>query len=115
MSSRQLKLGLATVCVIAASVAFNLLAMQPVSTRGARPERAYRGLDALPGVTSTSLPRDVSNSGHGATTAAGGARTQYTRGPKLTDDLKRSVQDELAARYGEADGIAGLMTRAANE
>ncbi|MBL8564794.1 MAG: hypothetical protein JNM89_03655 [Hyphomicrobiaceae bacterium] len=118
MSSRQLKFGFATICVIVGSVAFNLLAMQPSSLRGARPEHAYRGLDILPGATPSSFAGSATTVRQNVPVAAGSARTGSSRGTTTTDEFKRSVQDELAARSGyggDTDGIASLMSRSASD
>ena len=118
MSSRQLKLGFATVCVIVGSVAFNLLAMQPSSMRGARPEHAYRGLNNLPGATSSSFAGGAPTVRQNVPAAAGNARSASSRGTTTTDEFKRSVQDELAGRSaygGDTDGIANLMSRSASD
>lgn len=124
MSSRQLKLGLAAVSVIAGSIAFNLLVLQPNSGRSGRPERAYRGLETLPGTASNTLkPASAAHKPAGEAvpegeTQAVPARVQPSRagGLETQTTITRSVQEELAARgyySGERDGIAGLVTRAA--
>lgn len=111
MTPRQIRLGVAGAGVIALSVIVNLLAMQPMDGRSVRPERAYRGLEALPGTSSTTLADN--------TARMGGAASRVEKSPAMAgagrEQLVKAVQHELTRRGyvpGAGDGALGLMTRA---
>jgi peptidoglycan hydrolase-like protein with peptidoglycan-binding domain len=130
MTPRQIRLGLAGLSVIIGSVSFNLLAMQPDEARNVRPQRAYRGLDALPGTPSSSIKDRV---GTAASTGAvtGKSRVVVTEAAAATTAdappaggaaagaqaaLTRSIQHALADRgyaAGDSDGAIDVVTRAA--
>lgn len=124
MSPRRMKLGLLTVAVITVSVGLNLMVMQPGGGRGARPERAYRGLDTLPGSESTAIKAPVVHPGHSSPRDRA-MRSSQAPLPIDADEpsaaradaqVTRAVQSALAARgyyQGEANGVAGIVTRAA--
>lgn len=117
MSSRPIKFGLLAGAAILGSTGFNLFVMQPDAARGSRPERAYRGLDQLPGSNSNSLrPSSGTGSDAGAIEDAGGKRLPAAGSGSEAVRITRAVQQALAVRgyyAGEADGVAGVTTRAA--
>lgn len=116
MTPRQIRLGFVALGVITGSVALNLFALQPNDGRQVRPERAYRGLDALPGTASTSI--SDRNGGGNAVDAAGDAGPAPAKvvAPQAGKALVRSIQRGLAERGlhpGESDGTIDVVTRAA--
>lgn len=111
MTPRQIRLGVAGSGVIALSVVVNLLVMQPMDGRSVRPDRAYRGLAALPGTSSTVLDEKPPSTGGAAPTTERSPATVVAG----RDDLVRAVQGELARRGyvpGASDGSLSIITRA---
>ena len=111
MTPRQIRLGVAGSGAIALSVVINLLAMQPMDGRSVRPERAYRGLEALPGTPSTALDNNPAGTG----TAAPRAEQSTAVTAAGREELVKAVQLELTRRGyvpGASDGALGLMSRA---
>ncbi|MCB1522124.1 MAG: peptidoglycan-binding protein [Hyphomicrobiaceae bacterium] len=136
MTPRLIKFGLVAVALLSVSVGANLLALQPLSERSDRPSRAYRGIEHLPGASSTApagkMPDAAQGAGGVAVPRARAARPEPSSldalaasiaaetdvggtGPSAVD-LVRQIQVGLSARGympGEADGIEGIVTRAA--
>ena len=118
MLSRPMKFGLLAGAAILGSTGFNLFVMQPDAARGSRPERAYRGLDQLPGASSTALKPSVADSG-GDIEPVDTAPAKRSAAAESSSELvrtTRAVQQALAVRgyyAGVADGVAGVTTRAA--
>ncbi|MFN3868786.1 MAG: peptidoglycan-binding domain-containing protein [Hyphomicrobiaceae bacterium] len=116
--SRQTKFGLLAAAAIFGSTGFNLFVMQPDAPRGSRPERAYRGLDQLPGAGSTALNPPVPAAARAVEPAGatGGKRSSASEPASDPARTIRAVQQALAVRgyyTGVADGVLGLATRAA--
>lgn len=127
MTPRQIRVGFVALGVITGSVAFNLLAMQPGDGRATRPERAYRGLDTLPGTPSTSVKesaaaaaaqaaREKDASAEAPALPASGRDTARTPALPPGSEVTRAIQKALSARgyaSGESDGAIDVVTRAA--
>lgn len=126
MAIKQIRLGLMAAALIAASVLFNLLAMQPSDGRSPRIDRNYRGLSGLPGTPSTTVDElgSLSNSGQsgtesGTAAAKSNANEMASQSGEVSTQgsgLVQSVQMELAKRgyvTGNAAGTLDVVTRAA--
>lgn len=116
MTPRHTRLGFVALGVITGSVAFNLFALQPNDGRQVRPERAYRGLDALPGTSSTSIADKAAAERVPATAREAVPAAIKAAASEPSRALVRSIQRGLAARGlhpGESDGTIDVVTRAA--
>lgn len=126
MTPRQIRVGFVALGVITGSVAFNLLAMQPGDGRATRPERAYRGLDTLPGTPSTSVKESAAAAAQAAreegarfeapALPASGRDTARTPALPPGSEMTRAIQKSLSTRgyaSGESDGAIDVVTRAA--
>lgn len=134
MTPRQIRYGLVGLSVITGSVSFNLLAMQPQEARNVRPERAYRGLDALPGTPSTAhrqqgaatpaqstppLPAAKVRAATADAAAVAGkpeVLSENVAAANAQTPLTRSIQRALTERgyhAAESDGAIDVVTRAA--
>jgi peptidoglycan hydrolase-like protein with peptidoglycan-binding domain len=125
MEPRDIRLGMMAAAAVVITVTVNLLVMQPVDGRGPRPDRAYRGLSALPGTRSTTVlhdataaSKDVEAQSKGEATLASSPAParQKPAAPAARTDLIRELQQQLTRRGyvpGEANGALGMVTRAA--
>jgi len=114
MLSGRVKLQLAAFLLMSTGVAGNLFFLQPHAV-GSRAEDERR----MAGATLMAFAEDTGSIGRGET-AAGGSLTidplPTVEIPQRTAEVTRAVQRELQMRgyeTGVADGVVGLMTRAA--
>ncbi|MGD9669983.1 MAG: peptidoglycan-binding protein [Hyphomicrobiaceae bacterium] len=122
MTLQQIRLGLVATCVMAASIAINLLIMQPGDGRSPRPDRNYRGLSGLPGTPSTTIDEMGALLGSAPSGSVQGVDPRRDQVAQEGDSraqgsgLIQAVQMALAKRGyvpGNTTGRLDMVTRAA--